>query len=850
MTAATAKIGANFNPTATPLVSRMEQVGNYRESLQRLQDVWDQLTLLGQMSGIAADITTTAEEFRALSATLLDSLAHALLKNTLQRMHAQAQVAIDILVRNLFERTADIGFLATDSAVRELLASADDQADPARAEALRTRFRAYVAKYSVYDDVLVLDATGRVRARLDDSVAIDRSAHALVAQALQPGTPFVESFGAIDLLGGRRGLLYSAAIRAPQGGKALGVLCLSFRFDDEMAGVFAHLTPVGACSVVAMCDAAGTVLASSDIWQLPIGAPLPPARDHRLLFAGREYLAVTVSATGYQGYAGPGWTVAMLVPIEQAFRADEPGRQAAAPSFPDGALADSSLVAEELRSIPKRAQRIQRGLERSVWNGEVRGRRQTDGGGFGAALLQQVTRTGERIKSVIESAIGDLQHSTAAAILDEARACAAFAVDIMDRNLYERANDCRWWALDGTLGRALDEPGLATRDAAARVLAEINGLYTVYATLLLLDREGRVVAASNDAGQRWVDQVPGADWVQPALQLRDGQTHVRSTFEASPLYDDRQTYVYAAGLQTGKTYGAVAIVFDGAPQFEAMLRDTLPKNAAGVAMPEAASLFVTRLGTTISSTDPAAYPIGGQPAFHAALRTLARGESRRWVLEHEGVAYAVGASMSRGYREYDSAGVPKDDDVACVVLIRIGAVGTGAADATASQRVSSQPAAGAQQQPDARQLASFYCDGQWLALDAAGVVEAIDVAQITALPGHAGSGAGVVMHGNEAVPVIDLRSLRHAAPRGRAEAPAPVILCRDHDRPTFGLRVDALGQVLDIAASSVKPLAGYLAAHDRHAEGVLSFQGVQGGSPMLTLLSLRSLANEVGAAAA
>ena len=69
---------------------------------------------------------------------------------------------------------------------------------------------------------------------------------------------------------------------------------------------------------------------------------------------GREYLAATVSATGYQGYAGPGWTVAMLVPIDQAFRADEAGRQGAQPTFPAGALADSNLVAEELRSIEQR----------------------------------------------------------------------------------------------------------------------------------------------------------------------------------------------------------------------------------------------------------------------------------------------------------------------------------------------------------------------------------------------------------------------------------------------------------------------------------------------------------------
>jgi len=36
-------------------------------------------------------------------------------------MEAKAQVAVDIVIRNLFERTADIGFLATDDDIREFI---------------------------------------------------------------------------------------------------------------------------------------------------------------------------------------------------------------------------------------------------------------------------------------------------------------------------------------------------------------------------------------------------------------------------------------------------------------------------------------------------------------------------------------------------------------------------------------------------------------------------------------------------------------------------------------------------------------------------------------------------------
>ena len=38
---------------------------------------------------------------------------------------------------------------------------------------------------------------------------------------------------------------------------------------------------------------------------------------------------------------------------------------------------------------------------------------------------------------------------------------AALAMDIMDRNLYERANDCRWWALTPDFRRILSQPSIS-----------------------------------------------------------------------------------------------------------------------------------------------------------------------------------------------------------------------------------------------------------------------------------------------------------------------------------------------------------------------------------------------------
>ncbi|HNM23599.1 MAG TPA: hypothetical protein PKJ66_13955, partial [Rhodocyclaceae bacterium] len=81
------------------VIRHMDTVEEYREVLQGLQLVWDNLTLLGQMSGAGTDMTATRQSFNALTGQLINQLGAEILKKSVQEMRAKAQVAIDILVR-------------------------------------------------------------------------------------------------------------------------------------------------------------------------------------------------------------------------------------------------------------------------------------------------------------------------------------------------------------------------------------------------------------------------------------------------------------------------------------------------------------------------------------------------------------------------------------------------------------------------------------------------------------------------------------------------------------------------------------------------------------------------------
>src|SRR5205085_9747446 len=131
------------------------------------------------------------------------------------------------------------------------------------------------------------------------------------------------------------------------------------------------------------------------------------------------------------------------------------------------------------------------------------------GGGGGDAsikvLLWEISKTGGRTRNVFERSIGNLHETVVSSLLGDAEFLASLAIDIMDRNLYERANDCRWWALTTTFRQRLAAKQSSGGDQTiAAILAYINGLYTVYSNLLVYDGDGVIRAVSKPEQQHLV----------------------------------------------------------------------------------------------------------------------------------------------------------------------------------------------------------------------------------------------------------------------------------------------------------------------------------------------------------
>ena len=746
--------GIPFSDRVGPFVRYMSTVNDHRETLQALQGSWHTLSLLGHLSNLKTDMGQARLQFDTLAIELMASLADETLARAISGLGYRAQVAVDILTRNLFERTADIGFLATDADVVAAVASEDPQTHAA----LRARFKRYGARYSVYRDIVLMNGEGAVLARMENgfdgvstSDIVQRAAHAT----------FVETFAATDFCGAEPALSYAASVTAE---RHCGVLAPVFDLQAEARTIFERL----GCEdgLMAFLDAHGRVVVSNDAMRLPAGfRPPTPSAAGSLRLGGMTYVAVQRDPEPYQGYPGPGWSALAMLPADVAF---ESGLVSHGHAFSGEGVFSPQLIA-----IPRRAAAIQGNLDRVVWNGRLQ---QVEGTGndFSRALLEEIAATGRRTQGVFEKATCELLDTVTATMLDETQFLSGLAVDILDRNLYERACDCRWWTENATLA-ALDPA------RSGGVLQHINSLYTVYTEILLFDAHGTVLGASADGAL--VGRTLTDEWPKKTLAVRDRMAYVVSDFATSALYGNRGTYIYSAPIFEGdRAIGGVGLVFDSEPQFEAMLQAALPSRAGSI------GAFVRPNGQLVSAT--ATLPI----QLPSQVLGLVSGTSWSGMVTADGLCFAVGATAGSGYREFKTSD-GYDEQLIALIVVPCGRIAT----AANIEPVGLKPVA------RGIEVATFRIGGHVAAVRANEVIECIEIERAVRTPGAAAAGArhsGYTTWRDMALPLVDLgEELDEPA----SETRHAVVMC--HDGLHFGLLVSSLGAIvnLEVAPSPALP---------------------------------------------
>lgn len=658
------------------LISVMPQVKQYDTKLNSLTDWWSKVALIGKINShnlasiILDDMQNTQEKFSELHKKLIDNLLLEHLKKVIVDNTAKSQVTIDILIRNLFERTADVGFLATDENIRQFL----DQSDTNNTARLliESRLSEYVKKYSVYDEIVVLDPQGNVQANLDQTNNISVSHDELIQKTLTSKNDYVETFCRCDLQPQKeKSLIYSCKITKDNDPDSivLGVLCLCFRFDDEMSSIFNNLAD-GSDNCLLLMSEQGKVIASSQPNLVPTNTPFTFSQAPQLLlYQGTEFLVTSSQSNGYQSFYGLGWWAMIMTPLHSAF--SQTGETIKQTNCHDD-LHSSQLFSKALKEIHQASKLVNDDLSLVVLNGQITALRQ-EAAEF-MPVLKAIKKIGKNTASIFSDSIQSLQATVMSSHMNDVAFMAALAVNIMDRNLYERANDCRWWALTAAFRQALAQAVIDTdeQQRLSDILSYINNLYTVYTNLYLFDSNEHIVAVSDPSQQSLIGQrIQEKTGTTDTLKLVNSQQYIVSPFVTSSLYKNKHTYIYNAAVisaETKQAIGGIGIVFDSEPEFEAMLTDTLPKDEHGDVPEGCFAMFAERTGNIIARTEKAPYQIGEQLNLDAHLFTTEQGDKHSEIYLHQGTQYILGVAASSGYREYKTTGDYENDILAFIFI--------------------------------------------------------------------------------------------------------------------------------------------------------------------------------------
>lgn len=209
-----------------------------------------------------------------------------------------------------------------------------------------------------------------------------------------------------------------------------------------------------------------------------------------------------------------------------------------------------AVVANEVKSVSQRISEISNEMRTEL-----------------ASSILELNKVGENVLIQLQAAQGE-----------RLKDLALNMIDIIDRNLYERSCDVRWWATDNAVFEALELPDESKRAFASERLGVILNSYTVYLDLWIADLSGQVIANGRPSlypdvvGSNVADQ----DWFRDAIATASGDCYAAQDINIEPRLKSKQVATYSTavregGRADGRVIGALGIFFDWESQAAAVV---------------------------------------------------------------------------------------------------------------------------------------------------------------------------------------------------------------------------------------------------------------------------------------
>jgi hypothetical protein len=185
------------------------------------------------------------------------------------------------------------------------------------------------------------------------------------------------------------------------------------------------------------------------------------------------------------------------------------------------------------------------------------------------ALSEKTSGVANDLATKTNKSIAELSHIIGTSVRGTRLSDIALTnIDLIDRNLYERSCDVRWWATDSSVVEALSNGTAQACQFACDRLGVILNSYTVYVDLVLADTEGNIIANGRRAQFKSIGRnVADQEWFISALRTNSGEEFGFQTAHRSDLIDRQPALVYSCGVRQdglahGPLIGVLGIIFN------------------------------------------------------------------------------------------------------------------------------------------------------------------------------------------------------------------------------------------------------------------------------------------------
>jgi len=538
--------------------------------------------------------------------------------------------------------------------------------------------------YTLYRDIVLATQDGIVLANANPDtrarvLGLDVSGESWFQKSLETrnGTEYHAQDISASQVETALSLVYATAVReaSNENGKGIGAMGVFFDFQDEASLILGEYMPRdasgspidGAYSL--FTDREGTIIASTDPVCLKAGAVAHLPRGNRCLglgerksqymvFEGVESAIFSASTDGYLDYRGLGWCSHVIVPKSHLF-------ELAAP--PEGIgisaeeLMDSCIIPEINKQTYLRVQDDKESIQLISLNGIVFASKLGKRGGALGPIFNQITRTGDFVTSRMEDILKEMALGELKLNLQALENFSKQAIDLVDRNLFERAADIRWWATDQYFWNALENPTAENFHKASERLKVINGSYTMYRNIILADDSGNIVACSRTELRNELSKINVSDqsWFQLGMRTARSEEFAVQDVQKSSLEKSKaRSLAYSGGVRRGgaregDSIGVLGTLFDWDTEAGKILATCLPRDASGNSIEGSAAFYTNAKGEVIETTDEMTFPVGSRVELPVLVQRLGKGETASSVFRTGTGSYLLGSSRTKGYREYE-----------------------------------------------------------------------------------------------------------------------------------------------------------------------------------------------------